>query len=68
MDIHNDVPPPAKRERTPRMTDEIRAMKPGQSVITCPDTARAIHAYFRYHGIETVRRTVDVGKVQTWRL
>lgn len=67
MKIRNDPPPP-KRIREPRLTDAMKALKPGQSVVVCPKTAHCLAAYLRYHGLESRRATVSKNQVQVWAL
>jgi hypothetical protein len=67
MEIHNN-PPPKKRQWNPRLTNEMRDLKPGQSVIVDPKTARCIAAYMRYNGAETCIQTISEKSVQIWIL
>lgn len=67
MDIHTD-PPPKKRQWKPRLTDAMRDLKPGQSVIVDHKTARCIAAYMRYNGKDTCLQTVSETTSQIWIL
>ena len=65
MKITTD-PPPNKRPRISRLTAEIRALTPGQSVVAAPKTAASIAAHFRGRGLETRRATLGFDRVQIW--
>ena len=66
MKILTNCPPPPKRNKNARLTDELKSMKSGQSVVVEPEVALALVAYKRYHGEESRRKSVDGGKVQVW--
>jgi len=65
MKIHTDPPPP-RRNRTDRLTDQMRNLKPGQSVIVCPKTAHCLAMHLRYKGMESRRQKIDTNNVQVW--
>ena len=66
MNIITDSAPPPKREKSIRLTEELRSMKSGQSVIVDPEVALALASYMRYHGKETRRKKVQGFKIQVW--
>ena len=65
MRILKDEPPP-KKNREKRITDEMRDLKSGQSVVLDLKTAYALSAHFRYVGKESRRASVGENKVQVW--
>ncbi len=65
MDILT-TPAPKPRPRKKRITNEIRNMKPGESVVVDANTARCIVAHFRYHERTAVQRKTEDGKIQVW--
>lgn len=67
MEIYND-PPPEKRTKQPRITNEMRQLKPGQSVIVDPKTAACIASYMRYNSRDTSRQTIGKNLVRIWIL
>lgn len=64
--ITSPSPPPRKREA--RLTDAIRNLKPGQSIIADRATARCAIAHYRYRGIKTVQRELPDRQLQIWIL
>jgi hypothetical protein len=50
------------------MSDEYRAMNPGDSVKVSEATAKCIAAHGRYVGWKTRRQLQDDGKVRIWRI
>jgi len=65
MDIYN-TPPPPPRTKTARLTEEMKALLPGQSVIVDEKTALCIAAFYKYNGKRTTRRAIADGKFQIW--
>lgn len=61
------IPPPPKRAYRPRVTPMMRAMKPGESFATDPQTAAAFTNFARYHGWEVCQRKEN-GSVRVWRV
>ncbi len=61
-----NTPPPPARVRKDRLTDELRGLISGQSVITDEATAMALAAHFRYRKMQTRRQAIGEGKIQTW--
>lgn len=62
------TPAPKPRERKSRLTDEIRNLKPGQSVIVDPKTARCAVAHIKYSGGVAVQQKKADGKIQVWMI
>lgn len=60
------TPPPPPRGYTRRLTDAIKALRPGDSFKTDRDTAECAAAYFRRAGLGTRVRQQDDGTVQVW--
>lgn len=67
MNILKDPPPP-RRNKENRLTEEMKNLQPGESVIVCPKTARCIAAYFRYHGRLAQTSKVSETEIQVWVL
>jgi hypothetical protein len=74
IEIESGVPAPEPRVMTAqtRLTAELRALQPEQSVVVDEKTARRIRAYGRYRGWKTVQRRENGGDgmalVRVWRL
>jgi hypothetical protein len=60
------TPAPEVKTFKRRVTDEIKALKPGQSFKTDRQTANSAVAYFRYHKRKTTRRIQPDGSHQVW--
>jgi len=67
MFINGSIPP-QKVQKSARLTDELRSMQPGQSVILDKPTAAALISHIRYFGGEARRHTISPNKVQVWRI
>lgn len=62
------TPPPEPRIVVQRLTESIRSLQPGQSVILDTKTARCAVEHFRYRGFKVTQRTQEDGRVQIWVL
>lgn len=60
------TPPPPKRRKERRLTDEIRALRPGESFKTDPRTAKAAVNHFRYIGLDARQERQPDGQIQVW--
>lgn len=67
MKIEKSVPPPPVQRGTSRMTPELRAMCPGDSVVVDPKTAACLRMWGRNHVWEMTQRK-DKGKLRVWRI
>ena len=61
-----DMDAPSKRLRQDRMTDELRNMVKGQSVVVPNAIARCASQYHRYHGRDVVQQNVSDTETQIW--
>ena len=60
------TPPPPLRKHKRRLTDEIRALQPGDSFKTDRSTANSVRAHFRKRGLDAITRMQDDGQIQVW--
>jgi hypothetical protein len=64
--IEENIPAPKPATRTPRITEELKAMKPGQSSEVSNEIAKAIRSFGRYRGIKHVQQATKPGFVRIW--
>jgi len=67
MDTNNEPPPP-KRIKVSRLTEEMKALKPGESAVMDHATARCVMAFHRYNGKEVRQAKRGEGRVAIWIL
>ena len=73
--VEDGIPAPEVRENTGwvyRVSEEMKAMQPGQSVVVELRMARTLRAFGRYHGWTTVQKK-EAGEngtalVRVWRV
>jgi hypothetical protein len=67
--IEEGIPVPegrVGRSQERRLTEELKAMKAGQSVLLDRLQALSVYCYFKRRGIGTVRKAEN-GKIRVWR-
>jgi hypothetical protein len=67
FEITDSVPLPAPRNWRKRLTPELKAIQPNQSVLLDKETARCLVVYLHYWGMKCATRTTPEG-VRVWRL
>jgi hypothetical protein len=65
MNIKNEQAPP-KRDKKPRLTEEMKRIMPGQCVVLCPKTARCLVSYLRYNGMESRIKKLSPTETKVW--
>ena len=57
---------PVRRKYSMRLTDEIRGMRVGQSLIGEFAVVNCATAHFRRRGVRTTRKRLEDGRFQLW--
>lgn len=68
MEIETGIAPPPERGREVRVTDAVRAMKPGDSFVCDEATAKSFRQFGYYHGWGTRQQTLRDGVLRVWRI
>lgn len=66
MNIFTTDPPPPTRERVFRLTDELKQIQRGQSVVLDSETAYCLASFIRYHGGTVRRKKLPNGRLKIW--
>ncbi len=68
MKIEKSIPAPEPKRWGNRLTESLKAMLPGDSVLLDRKIAAALRAYGRYHQWEMTQREETGGKVRVWKI
>jgi hypothetical protein len=68
MEIESNIAPPPVRVHQKRITDEIRAMKPGDSFVCDSGMLSAFKVWARYQGWEPRQQKLGDDSYRVWRV
>lgn len=65
--VEDSVPMPPQTEYRGRLTEELRSLKPGQSVLVDRPTASALINWLKRRGMKAIQRKEEDGSIRVWR-
>lgn len=66
--IERGIPAPKKPVRVRRLTEEMRRMEVGDSVVLSFEEARCLKSYFTYNGFGSSCQKIGHNSFRVWRL
>ena len=68
IEFSSDIEPPPVRTITKRLTEELKGIQPGQSVLLDKPTALCLIEHLKGRGFKSTRRTEENALVRVWRM